>query len=38
MPSHNLGVLSLIGLAIACLARYCKKMQRGWRRTTSSRR
>lgn len=30
LPSHILGVLSLIALAIACVARYSKKMQGGW--------
>jgi len=33
LPSHVLGVLSLIALAIACVARYAKKMQGGWRKT-----
>jgi len=33
LPSHVLGVLSLIALAIACFARYSKKMRDGWRRT-----
>jgi hypothetical protein len=33
LPSHILGVLSLIALAIACVARYAKKMQDGWRKT-----
>jgi hypothetical protein len=33
LPSHILGVLSLIALAIACVARYSKKMQGGWRKT-----
>ena len=33
LPSHILGVVSLIALAIACVARYSKKMQGGWRKT-----
>jgi hypothetical protein len=33
LPSHILGVLSLIALAIACLARYSKRMQSGWLKT-----
>ena len=33
LPSHILGVLSLIALAFACVARYSKKMQGGWRKT-----
>ena len=33
LPSHVLGVLSLIALAIACVARYSKEMQGGWLRT-----
>ena len=33
LPSQILGVLSLIALAIACVARYAKKMQGGWQRT-----
>jgi hypothetical protein len=33
LPSHIVGALSLIALAIACVARYSKKMQGGWRKT-----
>jgi len=33
LPSHILGALSVLALAIACLARYSKKMQGGWRKT-----
>jgi hypothetical protein len=33
LPSHILGILSLIALAIACVARYSKRMQGGWRPT-----
>jgi hypothetical protein len=33
LPSHILGVLSLIALAIACVARYFKRMQGGWLKT-----
>ena len=33
LPSHILGILSLIALAIACVARYPKKMHGGWRQT-----
>ena len=33
LPSHILGVLSLIALAVACVARYSKKMQGGWLKT-----
>jgi len=32
-PSHILGILSLIALAIACVVRYSKRMQGGWRAT-----
>jgi hypothetical protein len=31
MPSHAVGVLSLVILAVACYARYAKKMAGGWR-------
>jgi hypothetical protein len=30
LPSRILGVLSLIALAVACVGRYSKNMQRGW--------
>jgi len=33
LPSHIIGILSLIALGIACVARYAKKMQSGWRKT-----
>lgn len=33
LPSHVLGILSLIALAIAIVARYSKHMAGGWRRT-----
>lgn len=33
LPSHAVGILSLIILAIACLARYRFGMAGGWRRT-----
>lgn len=33
VPSHILGALSLIALAIACVARYLKKIQGGWQKT-----
>ena len=33
LPSHIVGILSLIALSIACVARYSKKMQGGWLRT-----
>jgi hypothetical protein len=33
LPSHILGVLSLMALVIACVARYSKKMQGGWGKT-----
>ena len=33
MPSHAVGVLSLVILAIACYARYGKHMAGGWRAT-----
>lgn len=33
LPSHILGALSLIALAIACVARYSKKLQGGWLKT-----
>jgi len=33
LPSHILGALSVLALAIACLARYSKKMQGSWRKT-----
>ncbi len=32
MPSHILGVLSLIALPIACYARYSRRMVGGWGR------
>lgn len=33
MPSHVVGVISLVILAIACYARYSKRMAGGWRVT-----
>ncbi len=33
MPSHILGVLSVIALTIACVARYSKKIRGGWLKT-----
>ena len=33
LPSHGVGILSLIVLAIAILARYKYQMEGGWRRT-----
>ncbi len=33
MPSHAVGVLSLVILSIACYARYPGRMERGWRAT-----
>ena len=33
LPSHILGAISLVALAIAIVARYAKQMARGWRRT-----
>ena len=33
LPSHILGILSLIALAIACVARYSKHMLGGWLKT-----
>jgi len=33
LPSHILGILSLIALAIAWVARYSKQMQGGWLKT-----
>ncbi len=33
LPSHAIGVVSLIVLAIAIFARYAKKLTGGWRRT-----
>jgi hypothetical protein len=32
LPSHIIGVLSLIALAVALVARYAKQMAGGWRR------
>ena len=33
LPSHTVGILSLIVLAIAIVARYMKHMEGGWRKT-----
>jgi len=33
MPSHVVGVISLVILAVACYARYSKRMAGGWRVT-----
>ena len=33
MPSHAIGIISLVMLAIAIVARYPKQMAGGWRRT-----
>ena len=33
LPSHILGVLSLLALAMACFARYSRKLHGGWGRT-----
>jgi len=33
MPSHGVGILSIIVLTIACIARYVKKLAGFWRRT-----
>jgi hypothetical protein len=33
LPSHAIGILSLIVLAIAIVARYMKHMEGGWRKT-----
>ena len=33
MPSHIVGVISLVILAVACYARYSKRMAGGWRVT-----
>jgi hypothetical protein len=33
LPSHILGILSLLVLAIAIFARYARHLARGWRRT-----
>ena len=33
MPSHAVGILSLVVLALAIYARYSRQMSRGWRKT-----
>jgi hypothetical protein len=33
LPSHAVGILSLVVLAVACLARYRFRLAGGWRRT-----
>jgi len=33
MPSHIVGILSLIALAVAIVARYARHLAGGWRRT-----